>query len=465
METVGRYTIEGRLGRGGMSTVYKARAPITGRTVALKILLPRDEIFEELVGKERLREIFIEEARIMGEITHDHVAKIIDCQEEGPSPFIVLEYFAHSIGSLIGEAYVVEKPSRVISVNKSYDYIRQSLKGLERLHFAGIIHRDIKPFNLMITNDDRVKIIDFGLSKVRGEEKMAVPGMQVGSPYYAAPEQEQTPGEVDERADLFSVGIMAYRMVTGHLVSIHDQKIPRPSELNSELNGDWDNFLLKSIKADREKRYCSAYEMRLELEKVYASWARQSKMSCNFMAMDQTGPGIVKTSLREKPVFLRYRELRQAFELDTLMRPQKFTPHRFAIKSRQLLHCSDTGLLWQREGAGFPLTWKNAHDYIPFLNSRNWQGHSTWRLPTIEELFSLLRPPTLQRDFCFESYFPGDIHWLWSCDSCTKKKAWTVDIQESYIQELDKDGMASVCAVTVIRELRGDTGIIAADKR
>jgi len=449
METVGRYIIEGRLGRGGMSTVYKARAPVTGRTVALKILLPRDEIFEELVGKDRLREIFIEEARIMGEITHDHVAKIIDCQENGPAPFIVLEYFAHSIGSLIGEAYVVEKPSRVISVNKSYEYIRQSLKGLERLHFSGIIHRDIKPFNLMITNDDRVKIIDFGLSRVRGEEKMAIPGMQVGSPYYAAPEQEMAPKEADERADLFSVGVMAYRMVTGHLVSLHDQKIPRPSELNTELNGDWDDFLLKSIKADRENRHCSAHEMRLELEAVYASWARQSEISCNFMAMDQAGPLVAKTSLRENPAFLRYRELRQTFELDTLMRPQQFTPHRFAINSRQLLHCSDTGLLWQREGAGFPLNWNKAHDYIDFLNSRNWQGHSTWRLPTIEELFSLLRPPTLQRDFCFESYFSQDIHWLWSCDSCTKKKAWTVDIQESYIQELDKDGMASVCAVTV----------------
>ena len=92
MKKIGRYRIEGRLGRGGMSTVYKAKAPVTGRTVALKVLFPRDDIFEELVGKERLRQIFIEEAKIMGEITHDHVAKIIDCHENGSSPFIVLEY-------------------------------------------------------------------------------------------------------------------------------------------------------------------------------------------------------------------------------------------------------------------------------------------------------------------------------------------------------------------------------------
>jgi serine/threonine-protein kinase len=451
MKKVGKYIIEGRLGRGGMSTVYKAKAPVTGRTVALKVLLPRDDIFEELVGKERLHQIFIEEAIIMGEITHDHVAKIIDCSEDGPSPFIVLEYFAHSLGSLIGETYLLEEPSRIISINKTYEYVRQSLKGLERLHFAGIVHRDIKPFNLMITNDDRVKIIDFGLSRVRGEEKMAIPGMQVGSPYYAAPEQEINPQKADERADLFSVGIMAYRMVTGHLISHKNGEIPRPSDYNPELNDAWDHFLLKSISKSPDDRFPSAQEMRLELEYVHTAWAQQSRQQCTFNAMDQAGPGIVGGKLRAVPQFLRRKDLKLAFELDTLMRPQSFTPHRFEFTSNQLLHCLDTGLLWQRRGAEFPVTWLQAQDYVEYLNSRCWQGYSTWRLPTIEELFSLLRPPTVVRDFCYEAYFAKDIHWLWSCDTCTKRKVWTVDIQESYLEELDKDGMASVCAVATVR--------------
>ncbi len=450
MNKVGRYTIEGRLGRGGMSTVYKAKAPVTGRTVALKILLPRDDIFEELVGKERLRQIFIEEAKIMGEITHDHVAKIIDADENGSSPFIVLEYFAHSLGSLIGETYQLEKPSRIISVNKTYEYIKQSLKGLERLHFAGIIHRDIKPFNLMITNDDRVKIIDFGLSRVRGEEKMAIPGMQVGSPYYAAPEQEKNPQMTDERADLFSVGIMAYRMVTGQLVSHKHNRIPPPSDFNAELDHAWDSFLLKSIHKTPGERFANAQEMRIELEHVHATWAHQSKMQCNFNAMDQAGPDLANIRNRAVPQFLRHRDLKKNLNLDTLMRPRSFTPHRFEFTSKVLLHCLDAGLLWQRRGAEFPVTWQQAQDYVEYLCSNNWQGHSTWRLPTIEELFSLLRPPTLVRDFCYESYFAKDIHWIWSCDTSTKQKAWTVDIQESYIEELDKDGMASVCAVTTV---------------
>ncbi|MBU1567692.1 MAG: protein kinase, partial [Proteobacteria bacterium] len=151
MKTIGRYEVVGRLGRGGMSMVYKAWAPVTGRLVALKILQPRNEIFAELVGLERLKELFVAEAKIMGGLSHDHVAKVLDCDEHEGQPFIVLEYFAHSLGAFIGESYRVEAPSRIISVAKAQVYLVQALKGLERLHFAGIIHRDIKPYNLMLT--------------------------------------------------------------------------------------------------------------------------------------------------------------------------------------------------------------------------------------------------------------------------------------------------------------------------
>jgi len=452
MKKVGRYTLTGRLGRGGMSTVYKARAPVTGRTVALKILKPRDDIFIDLVGEKRLKEIFVEEAKIMGEITHDHIAKIIDCDESDGTPFIILEYFAHSIGALIGEAYILEKPSRVMSINKAYSYLRQTLLGLERLHFAGIVHRDLKPYNLMITNDDRIKIIDFGLSRIRGEEKMAIPGMQVGSPYYAAPEQEQDPKNADERADLYSVGVMAYRLITGMLVSHKQDDIEPPSNRNSDITGEWDAFLLKSIDRDPDKRFNSAQHMLLQLDGLYAEWKRQSQKSCTFIASDQAGADVAIRSLRSTPAFIKVQELRRTLELDSLMRPKAYVPHRFQYRSTVLLECLDTGLLWQRKAAGFMLTWDKAHEYIAYLNDRCWQGSDSWRLPTTEELHSLLRPPTRERDFCFDAYFAEEVHWIWSCDTCTGNMAWTVDIQESFFQELDKDGMASVCAVASLEK-------------
>lgn len=448
MNRAGRYEIIGRLGRGGMSTVYKARAPITGRIVALKILRPRDEIFVDLVGEERLKEIFVEEARIMGEISHDHVAKIIDCDEDNGTPFIVLEYFSHSIGDLIGEAYEVEYDCREVSVSRAVLYMQHALRGLERLHFAGIIHRDIKPFNLMITNDDRVKIIDFGLSRVRGEEKMSIPGMQVGSPFYAAPEQERNPKKADARADLYAIGVLLYRMLTGRLVDGRAE-IAVPSSLNRELDESWDHFLLKSIAKDPEKRFQSALEMRLALEQQFASWQDGSQNGCQML------PAINGAATRPAPLEpvdsiprrIMYKEVRQRCGLDTLFRPRTFFGHQLTTLNPHLLFDPVTGLHWQRAGSGFVLDWQQAHDYVEHLNTSGFEGRTNWRLPTVAELVTVLRAPTAFRDFCLPPQFDARLHWLWSADHCTKKAAWMVDIVESYVGRLDKDGTASVCAV------------------
>ncbi len=286
MIRAGRYEIVGRLGRGGMSTVYKARAPLTGRIVALKILDPRDELFVDLAGEERLREVFVEEARIMGGISHAHVAEVIDCDEEDGRPFIVLEYYAHSLGTLIGEAYRVEQHTRMISVAKASQYLLQTLKGVERLHFSGIVHRDLKPFNLMLTGDDRIKIIDFGLSRVRGEERMKIPGLQVGSPFYSAPEQELRPETADERADIYSVGMLAYRLLTGRLALSDQGAVPPPSRLRDDLGAGWDEMVMRSLAAEPADRFASARLMRAAVEEVLAAWEIASAEGCRFEEED-----------------------------------------------------------------------------------------------------------------------------------------------------------------------------------
>jgi len=446
METVGRYTILGRLGRGGMSTVYKAMAPVTGRIVALKILRPRDDIFAELVGIKRLTEMFVEEARIMGEIDHEHVANILDCDVHEGAPFIVLEYFSHSIGDMIGEAYRVEDQSRRLSVQRSCLYLLQALKGLERLHFAGIVHRDIKPYNLMITSDDRVKIIDFGLSRVRGEEVMAIPGMQIGSPYYSAPEQAASPETADGRADLYSLGVMMYRMLTGRLVESRTT-IERPSRLNSELDNSWDDFLLKTLAVQPAERYADATRMRVALEQLFGEWKSGSAGKC---PLDGGQSPVIRRNgvmLRREPCRIMYKDIRDTLGLDELFRPRCYHHHQLLVKSPLLLHDPATGLSWQRSGTGFTLNWRQAREYVDYLNTTVFAGRSGWRLPTTAELVTVLRSPTATRDFCIDPHFGSTLHWLWSADHCTKKAAWVADIVESYIGRLDMDGAASVCAV------------------
>lgn len=449
MNRAGRYEICGRLGRGGMGTVYKARAPVTGRIVALKILKPRDDIFEDLVGKENLKRIFLDEARIMGRITHDHVAKVIDCDEHEGTPFIVLEYYSHSLGDFIGEAYRVEQDSRIVSVPRTVLYMRQALQGLERLHFAGIIHRDIKPYNILITSDDRVKLIDFGLSRVRGEELLSIPGMQVGSPYYAAPEQEKDPENVDGRADLFSLGVMMYRMLTGKLVEPKRKEVIPPSRINSALDGNWDRYVLKCLSIDPGKRHRNALEMRVALEGLYDGWKVHHASRCPLPATlvrleDNTG----SLALRSEPKRLLYKEIRELLGLDELFRPVRFFEHNLQVCNPLLLYDPVTGLYWQRSGTGFTVDRHQAREYVEYLNAQGFQGRSTWRLPTTEELVTILRPPTVYRDFCIDSHFDPALHWLWSSDTSTKKQAWMADIVESHIARQDLDGTASVCAVS-----------------
>ncbi|MDP3480818.1 MAG: protein kinase, partial [Desulfoprunum sp.] len=362
MKTLGRYEIVGRLGRGGMSTVYKAKAPITGRIVAIKVLDPRDELFAHLAGAERLRQIFLEEARIMGEISHAHVAKVVDCDEDHGLPFIVLEYFAHSLGNFIGESYRVEQPSRAISVAKTSFYILQALKGLERLHFSGIVHRDIKPFNLMITNDDRIKIIDFGLSRIRGEEKMKIPGLHVGSPFYAAPEQEVHPETADERADLYSLGVLAYRMLTGHLPDTANGRLQPPSCYRHDLNRAWDELIAKSMAVQPARRFATAEQMRLRFEEVYADWTKESEVGCRFTE-DVCDPEEHRP-IRTDPMRIMYKDAREILGLDQLMRPEHY--YRQNLETLDLHHVRDThtGLLWQSRGAGFTLDWRQASEYV-----------------------------------------------------------------------------------------------------
>ena len=443
MKQIGRYEITGRLGRGAMSTVYKAKAPVTGRLVALKILQPRDEIFEVLVGLERLQEMFVEEGRIMGAVSHDHVAKIIDCDVHEGQPFMVLEYFAHSIGSFIGEAYRVEDRSRMISLSRTKHYLNQTLKGLERLHFAGIIHRDVKPFNLMITNDDRVKIIDFGLSRVRGEEKMLIKGMQVGSPYYAAPEQERNPEMADARADLYSVGVLGYRMLTGHLFSCSDQR-PVLDALRPEVRTPWEYFLQKGTAKLPENRFESATSMRLALEMLPVVREELDCEQINSAVFHPVFPG----QLRSESVRVMLKDIRDLLGLDELFRPRKYHRPCFASVSGGVAQDKNSGLFWQRRGPGFTLNWQQAQEYVAHLNEISWEGKTNWRLPTVEEIDVVLSPPLHTVSCSNWPLFESSVHWVWTADHCNKRQAWIVDVVESFFQRLDRDGSASVCAVS-----------------
>jgi serine/threonine-protein kinase len=330
----------------------------------------------------------------------------------------------------------VEEPSRILSVDKAIHYSREILEGLVRLHEAGIIHRDIKPYNILITDLDQVKITDFGLSKLRGETFQGPENLMVGSPYYAAPEQEEDPNQADVRADLYPVGIMLYRMLAGELPIDAYKSL---SESNPDLDSHWNDFVMKATAADRTQRFPTAEAMLDALLELQAAWEVKKDKVCempSFGLQRKDSPSSTETP-RSEGIKIRPRQARQAFGADSRWRPARFTTNDFEVYSDGTVTDRATGLIWQRAGSNHPITWHEAHQYVKRLNEDRFAARADWRLPTVNELVSLLTDVPRAGDLCIEPVFDPTERWLWSCDRCSFMSAWYVSVDMGYISRQD----------------------------
>lgn len=444
MKTIGRYIVRGLLGRGGMSRVYRVSLPVIGGAMALKQLWPHPSL-AGLMGMDRIRELFTAEAVTMAGLRHPNVVAVHDFDEAEGRPFYVMEYFSNNLGELIGETYRTEARSRVLPIEKSLHYVRQILQGLARLHHGGIVHRDIKPFNLLITEHDGVKICDFGLSKLRGETAVRPPAnLKVGSPFYAAPEQEAAPDGVGVQADIFSVGVVLYRMLTGRLPhGDEDDSQAIASRWNPDLDTAWDGFFERALAPEPARRFESCHAMSLELDALAAAWSEKKERICAFVAQADTTEECISakakppTGLRNRGQKIPFHQARAAFDVDALMRPVPVLDHLFDRLTPSLVLDCRTGLLWQHGGSAYPLTWTEAKAYIDQLNRRRFQGRIHWRLPTIPELLSIMTRPLQGTDHCLPPIFDPTQRWLWSADRSSFIAAWYVSMEMGYVARND----------------------------
>ncbi len=444
MKKIGKYVIRGLLGRGGMARVYKAELPVIGKIVALKWLDPNPHL-TRLLGLEAIRRLFVSEAITMAHLRHPCIASILDFGEHNGQPFYTMEYLFNNLGLMIGESTHTEFPSRIIRVDKAIGYCLQTLSGLARLHHEGIIHRDIKPFNLLITDQDTVKICDFGLSKLHGETFSGPPTLKVGSPWYAPPEQESDPDRVDASADLYAVGITCYRMLTG---TFPRQTRQPASAVNPDLDAPWERFLQKATAPAVEDRFATAKEMSTALMDLAASWEFKRAQTCR-VTPDAKAVSIAgkPRPLRRHPVKVATRQAAACFHTDGLWRPLRYVNNDFVVDAPGMILDRATGLRWQQAGSPYPVSWKAAHNLIAEINRQGNYGRHRWRLPTIDELMSLLTDTPHGHDFCMEPIFDSNLKWLWSCDRRSFTTAWYVSVDMGYVASEDFSAQFFVKAV------------------
>jgi serine/threonine protein kinase len=284
----GRYQLRDLLGEGGMASVHLAYDSVLDRHVAIKTL------HSELGREQAFRERFRREAQAVAKLTHTNIVSVFDTGEDPlsdgdsdagggtPTPYIVMEYVE---GEPLGSALDADvRQYGAMPADKALKITAEVLAALEISHEMGLVHRDIKPGNVMVTRRGVVKVMDFGIARAMqsGAMSMTQTGMVVGTPQYLSPEQALGRG-VDARSDLYAVGVMLFQLTTGRLpfeadsplaiAYAHVQEEPvAPSSINRSLPPGVDALVARAMKKNPNERFPSAEAMRAECLRVAASF-------------------------------------------------------------------------------------------------------------------------------------------------------------------------------------------------
>ena len=271
---IGSYEIVDVLGHGGMGEVFRVRHLISDRIEAIKVLLSASSTNTEMLDR------FTREIRLLATLNHPNIAVLHTAFHHDNQLVMVMEYVEGAdLGSQLSSG---------ITLNQSLDYARQVLTALRYAHGRGIIHRDIKPSNIMITPEERVKVLDFGLALGLPDARLTTTGTLVGSMHYIAP--EQISGEPhDARSDLYAVGVTLYEMITGRLpieganypqvIAAHLQRSPvSPARINAGVSEGLSEVVMKALVKDKRERWQTAAEFLDALNSIRIDDASETRV-------------------------------------------------------------------------------------------------------------------------------------------------------------------------------------------
>ena len=260
----GRYEIQEIIGIGGMAVVYKAFDIQENKIVAIKIL--KDEFGTNV---EFLRR-FQNESKVIAVLSHPNIVKVFDVSFGDNFQYIVMEY----IDGITLKEYIERKQS--IPWKDALYFTVQILRALQHAHDKGIVHRDVKPQNIMLLRDGTIKVTDFGIARFSRSDERTITDKAIGSVHYISPEQAKG-GPIDEKADLYSVGVLMYEMLTGCLPFDGDNAVSvaimqlqdepkHPREIDSNIPVGLEQITMRAMRKNPEHRYHSDAEMLRDLE-------------------------------------------------------------------------------------------------------------------------------------------------------------------------------------------------------
>jgi serine/threonine protein kinase len=273
-ENVGPYRLVEKLGKGGMATVFKAYHPSLDRYVAIKALHPA---FMEHPG---FIDRFEREAKVVAKLEHPNIVPIYDFSEHEDRPYLVLKFVrGETLKSRLEKSKLTYKESRHI--------FRVISSALAYAHQEGVLHRDVKPSNVLIEKGGQVYLADFGLARIAETSQTTLSGqMMMGTPHYISPEQAKGLGNLDSGTDIYSLGVMMYELLVGEVPFqadtpfsvIHDHiysPLPLPRESNPDLTEDIQRAILKALAKKREDRYESISEMMAVFLRAFETLIRE----------------------------------------------------------------------------------------------------------------------------------------------------------------------------------------------
>ena len=265
-ERIGQYEIRSLLGKGGMGAVYLAEDHSLGRQVALKILPPHLSEDSEIMAR------FVREARALAALRHPNLMHIYTVGKHEGRPYFAMEYVKGStLGAVLAKAKSLALPQAV-------HITAEVMAALDKVHEAGMVHRDVKPGNIIIDDDGRAVLMDFGLARREQDARLTADHTVLGTPQYMSPEQAES-ADVDGRADVYSLGIVLYEMLTGsppfkgktsfEVLRQHvESSVPAPSALRPDVPAGLDVVLARAVAKSPEDRYRNVREMAADLVKV-----------------------------------------------------------------------------------------------------------------------------------------------------------------------------------------------------